>query len=108
FVKLVDNGDGTAVLNLAPSYNAAGTYVVGIQVTDGGTPPVAANTTVSITVVNANRAPVLGAISDQTLAEGETRTLTLTATDADGDTLTYSATGLPAFASLSGNVLTLA
>ena len=55
--------------------------------------------TIEITVSNVNRAPVLGSIGDRTVAEGSSLSFTLSATDADGDTLTYSASGLPAGAS---------
>jgi serine protease len=48
-----------------------------------------------LTVVHENAPPVLGAIGDKTVAEGSTLAFTVTATDADGDTLAYSATGLP-------------
>jgi Putative Ig domain len=43
-----------------------------------------------------NRAPVVDAIADRTSFEGEPSDLHPQATDADGDTLTWSATGLPA------------
>ena len=43
-----------------------------------------------------NSAPTIQAPADQTVAEGDELALTVTADDADGDTLTFSATGLPA------------
>ena len=54
---------------------------------------------ITITVINVNYAPVLSAIGNKTVAEGETLEYTLTATDINGDTLTYSATNLPTGAS---------
>ena len=49
------------------------------------------------TVTNTNQAPVFSTdIGDQTDAEGDAVSLDADATDADLDTLTYSATGLPA------------
>ena len=47
------------------------------------------------TIVAANTAPTLGAPGNQTSTVGEADTLQLAGADADGDTLTYSATGLP-------------
>ena len=47
------------------------------------------------TVTNTNRAPVVTAPADQTSAEGAVITLPIVATDPDGDTLSFSATGLP-------------
>lgn len=41
-------------------------------------------------------APLLAAIGNQTVTEGQLLQFTISATDPDGDTLTYSATGLPA------------
>jgi len=45
-------------------------------------------------------APVLTPIEDVVLAENDTRSIPVTATDADGDSLAFSAAGLPAFARL--------
>lgn len=46
-----------------------------------------------------NTAPVLGAIGSQNLTEGEALTVSISATDVDPDTLSFSASGLPSFAS---------
>jgi len=48
------------------------------------------------TVTNTNRAPVVTQPVDQSSAEGASPTLQISASDPDGDTLTYSASGLPA------------
>src|SRR6185436_17801315 len=48
------------------------------------------------TVTNTNRAPVVTAPADQTSAEGAAVTLAIVATDPDGDSLSFSASGLPA------------
>ena len=51
---------------------------------------------VNVTVNNvSNQAPVLNPIGPKTVNEGALLTFTISATDADGDTLTYTATGLP-------------
>ncbi len=61
-------------------------------VTDDGDPALSDQETVTITVTNTNKAPVLSPIANQTLSEGDTLTLTLTATDSDKpeQELTYS------------------
>src|SRR4029079_8119962 len=47
------------------------------------------------TVTKTNRAPTVTNPGNQTSAEGAAVTLQITASDPDGNTLTYSATGLP-------------
>ena len=57
--------------------------------------------TVAVTVATGNQAPELDAIGDQYLIEGDTLSVPLSATDPDsGDTLTFSASNTPAFATL--------
>ncbi|MGA1869868.1 MAG: 6-bladed beta-propeller [bacterium] len=46
-------------------------------------------------VENINRAPVLDKIGTKTIEEGEVLEFTITAMDLDGDSLTFSASGLP-------------
>ena len=70
----------------------AGTHTVTATVSDGS---LTASQPFTWTVTNVNRAPTLTAVVDQTSAENATISLALAGSDADGDTLTYSATGLP-------------
>lgn len=86
-----------------PGYNQAGTYTVTFYVTDGTATDAE---TITITVNNTNRAPVLATINDRTVDEDATLTFNISATDADGDTLTYFAQNLPASAVFSGNTFT--
>ena len=58
-------------------------------------------TSSSIFVALANRAPVLGAIGNKTINEGSLLTFTVSATDPDGNALTYSASGLPSGATFT-------
>jgi hypothetical protein len=51
----------------------------------------------------ANQAPILDAVGDRQLFEGQVLSIALSATDGDTDGLTLSATGLPAFCSLTDN-----
>ncbi len=87
-----------------PSHTQAGEYSVTFTVTDqhGGV----ARETVTITVGEANQAPTLAAIGDQTVAEGSLLTIPLVGTDEDGDALTYAVEGPPAGATLSGSTFT--
>ncbi|MEE3209668.1 MAG: Ig-like domain-containing protein, partial [Pseudomonadota bacterium] len=66
--------------------------------------------TFTVTVNNINDAPVLSAVSDLTIPEDTSTTITLTATDIDGDSLTFSAvsadTGVATVA-VSGSTLTV-
>lgn len=49
----------------------------------------------------ANQAPLLARIGNQAVNEGQSTSINLSATNPDGDTQTFSATGLPAFATLT-------
>ena len=51
----------------------------------------------------ANQSPILGAIGDRQLFEGQMLSIALSSTDGDGDGLTLSATGLPSFCILTDN-----
>ncbi|MFZ2356977.1 MAG: cohesin domain-containing protein, partial [Candidatus Omnitrophota bacterium] len=53
-----------------------------------------------------NNPPVLSAIGNKSVNEGETLTLTISATDPDNDNLTYSATGLPTGATFTASTKT--
>ena len=90
------------VFSWTPTYQQGGTYRVTFSVADqyGGR----AEETVTITVGETNREPVLASIGSQSVAEGEGLRVALSATDADGDRLTYSASGEPAGATLSDGV----
>ena len=58
--------------------------------------------TMTVTVSNTNRAPVLASIGDRSVTEGASLSFTVSATDIDGDAIAYSATGLPTGATFSG------
>ncbi len=52
---------------------------------------------------SSNTAPVLNAIGYQSLTEGDNLIVSISATDVDGDTLSFSASGLPSFAGFVDN-----
>ncbi len=95
----------TGVITWLPGFNAAGSHPVTVQVSDGA---LDVSQSYNLTIANQNQAPVLASIADQNLVENNELTITLNANDADGDALTYSVTGLPAFASYTNNQITFA
>jgi Putative Ig domain/FG-GAP repeat len=88
----------TKTFSWTPSYAQSGTHDVTIKVEDPG--QLFDEETVTITVTNVNRAPVLDSIGNRSGAEAEEMSFSITASDVDSDGLTYSGTDLPAGASL--------
>ncbi|PYI87545.1 MAG: hypothetical protein DME26_05830, partial [Verrucomicrobia bacterium] len=94
----------TGVLTWSPSHGQApSTNVIGVRVTDNGSPPLSDTKSFLAVVGSVNSAPVLAVIPNQNVNEGTTLTLTMTATDPDGpgDALTFSLLNLPAGAALN-------
>ena len=80
-----------------------GVYPITVVVTDDGAPNLSEAQTFTVTVAEANLAPELAAISDQSVSEGLPLTMTLSASDGDlpTNTLSFSlGSGAPAGASL--------
>ncbi len=89
--------DGTT-FSWTPGYDQAGSYSVTFQVSDG---VLTDSETVTITVTNVNRAPILGAIGAQSVDENQNLEFTVSGSDLDGDALTYSSSPLPDGATLN-------
>jgi len=89
----VDSSNGVGTFRFTPSYFHAGTYNVTFIATDG---LLADSELVVITVNNVNRAPVLSAIGNRILNEGDSLGIRITATDADNEALTFNADSLVA------------
>jgi len=85
--------------NWTPSYDQSGSHEVTFLVSDGSAQD---SETITISVTNVNRAPVLSRIGGQSGQEDELLTFALSASDPDGDTVSYSASGLPSGATLNG------
>jgi serine protease len=89
----------TGAFSWTPDYTQSGIYTVTFMVSDG---VLTDSETITITVTNTNRAPVMGAIGDRSVAQGVNLSFTVGASDADDDPLSYSATGLPTGATFDG------
>jgi hypothetical protein len=81
-----------------PYKNQTGDYKVNFNVTDGS---LSDSMDVVITAVAVNHAPVIEEIGNKTVSVRSGLQFTINATDSDGDTLTYSATGVPSNATFS-------
>ena len=79
-----------------------GMYTVAVRVTDDdGSMDI---DTLTVAVSSVNKPPVLQGIGPQSMNEGDSLSIPLSATDPDpGDTLAFSAMGLPGFCSLIDN-----
>jgi PKD repeat protein len=97
-----DFGDGTTGNGQTPShaYTAEGLYQVLLTVSDKDGGSTTVSTTAAVSAVG-NQAPVLSPTGSVTVAEGATRTVVITASDPDADPLSFSASGLPAFATFT-------
>ena len=69
-----------------------GSYPITVRVTDNGSPASNDFETITVTVSEVNTPPALATISDQTITEGNTLTVTASATDSDipANSVTYS------------------
>lgn len=88
----------SGVFSWTPSFTGSGDYSVVFMVTDGF---VTDSETITITVGNVERAPVLDSIGSKVIDENSLLSFTISAMDPDGDSIVYSATGLPSGASLT-------
>ncbi len=101
---VTDNHNGTATFSWTPSYSQAGSYPnVTVTATDNGSPPLGATGQFTITVGNVNRPPVLAAIGNITMNEGQVLQFNASATDPDGDALSFAGSSLPTGAALTDN-----
>ena len=82
----------TGLISGTPTFTSAGTYAVTATASDG---LLSNSKTLTWTIANTNRPPVLAQPSSQTSTEGATVSLALSASDPDGTVVTYGATGLP-------------
>ncbi len=96
----------TGNLSGTPGYDAAGTYSnIVISASDGSVSTSIAP--FAITVADLNRPPVISGTPATSVAEGASYSFTPTASDVDGNSLTYSISNRPAWASFSSSTGTL-
>jgi hypothetical protein len=93
--SLTDYGNGTARFSWTPGFLADGDHDITFTARDNGSPQRSDSETITVTVNNVNRAPVLDPIGNQEVDEGALLEIIVIASDPDGDTLTLSASGLP-------------
>ncbi len=99
-----DFNPNTRTFNWTPTSNQAGTHQVTFSVTDGQDTD---SETITITVTSQqNRAPVLAGIGNKNVAADSSLNFTISATDPDGDTLSYSANGIPSGADFNSSTRT--
>ena len=96
----------TQVFSWSPGFDQAGNYSnVLFEVTDNGTAPLSDSETITITVTDANRCPVLAEIGNKTVNEGQTLTFSLVASDSDGEeALSFTHSDLPSGAAFVNQV----
>ncbi|MHC4148426.1 MAG: LamG-like jellyroll fold domain-containing protein [Planctomycetota bacterium] len=95
---------GVWTFSWTPTYDDAGRYEVTFEAPHG---EYVDFETITITVNNVNRQPLFTpAIGDKSVFEGNELRFTISAIDPDGDSITYSATNLPAGAVFSGDTFT--
>ncbi|WP_407309719.1 Ig-like domain-containing protein [Pseudomonas sp. nanlin1] len=101
---LVLNGDGSYTYTPEANYHGADSFSYRVVDADGGV----ATAVVSLTIAAVNDAPTaLGSVPAQSANDSAPFSLNLASafTDVDGDTLSYSASGLPAGLSIDANGL---
>jgi len=79
-----------------PTYTQSGSYDITFTVSDS---EYNVTETITITVSNVNRAPILNSIGNKQIDENTTLQFTISAADPDSDSITYSASNLPSGAS---------
>jgi hypothetical protein len=84
----------TGRLQGTPGVGTVGSSTVTISVSDGA---LSAAVTFTITVITGNRAPTISGNGTRTVTVGQAYSFTPTASDPDGNTLTFSASGRPAW-----------
>ncbi|MCP5092574.1 MAG: DUF5011 domain-containing protein, partial [Gammaproteobacteria bacterium] len=90
-----DNLDGTAVFTWTPNFNQAGSYTPRFTVRDDGSPVEQDRETITITVNDVNRPPVLTVIGPRTVEDGNLLSFVLNASDPDGHNIAFSMNGVP-------------
>jgi hypothetical protein len=100
YMTFTDYGDGSGNITLAPTLSTPpGSTDVTVTLSDG-TDSVSETFTVTVNGTQTTNAPVLAAIGNKAVNEGQTVQVSLSADDADGDALNWTVS-LPGFAALT-------
>ena len=100
-----DSGNGTGLFSWTPGFADQGSYDVSFIATDALDPILTDSIVVTVTVLDAgNQPPLLAALADTTIAEGDSLSLAVSASDPDAEIPTLSATGLPTNANFTDNL----
>ena len=101
--QLQDNGDGSATFAWTPAFGDAGNVDVTFSVTDAGNPMASDMETVTITVGDVNRPPVLAPIGNRAANTNQQVTFLVSGSDPDGNNVSVSLSGMPANATFTDN-----
>ncbi len=101
FGSFTNNGDNTGTFTFAPGSGNGGAYNISVRAYDQA----GASSTKSFTLtVNNNATPVVAAIADQEISQGNSRNINVSASDADGNaSLTLSLMNQPSFVTIVNN-----
>ena len=91
----INTSSGLISGDIASGADTSSPYTVLVTVTDNGSPNESANVSFTWNVYLPNNAPAVDSVDNQTNTVADSVSLQVLASDTDGDTLTYSATGLP-------------
>jgi hypothetical protein len=94
----------TGVFSWTPTFTQSGTYSPVFTATDNGIPIASVSENVSIVVNDVNQPPTLNPISDKSTDINIPLQFTLSGSDPDGNNISFSATGLPAGATLNSTI----
>ena len=103
----VDGSDTVTYTVAVPSSASAGDYTASITASTEGDESTTTSTTITVEDAG-NSAPTIDAISDQTVAEGDSTTVPVSASDPDGDSVSLSLSQSPGFVSLSNDEISIA
>src|SRR5438105_1455086 len=104
FAADATTGQITVTNSSLPNIETTPSFTLNVTVTDNATPALSDTAVITINLTNVNEAPVLTAIGNKTVNEGQVLTFTATATDPDlpANSLTFSLPGtVPAGAAIN-------
>src|SRR5690606_10970396 len=109
FATLIDNGDGTGIIRVAPVAGNRGNTTITVRATDNGNgvPAAALSGTAQfiLSVTAPNEPPVMVATGDKVAVIGEALIFNIQVADPDEDPLTWAADNLPVGAAFAGTTV---